>query len=171
MKAIILIVHGMPPKDFPQKEKLEFFRLHSLVENQKEVSEAQLRRHDELNAKMRQWPRTETNDPFETASYAIAESLKAKTHLPVYVGFNEFCAPDVYAAIDQAIAEGHDDLTLLTPMLTRGGSHAEEEIPELIEEAKQRHPKAQFTYAWPFETAHIADFLTDHLLGFIKQTH
>lgn len=168
MKAIILIVHGMPPKDFPTDEKLEFIRLHSLVENKKTTSKEQVRRHDELELKMRQWPRTQTNDAFYFASMSIAESLKNVCGIPVYVAFNEFSAPDFFASIDKALADGCNEFTVLTPMLTRGGNHAEEEIPELIQEARQKHPQTSFNYAWPFDTTAIAHFLNQHLAGFLK---
>ena len=41
--------------------------------------------------------------------------------------------------------------------------HAELEIPELIQAARQRHPGVVFTYAWPFADAFVARFLQEQI--------
>ena len=94
---VVLAMHGAPPNDFPKREMGEFFGLRSRLGHGAD-SEA-LRRHDELEAKMRQWPRTAQNDPYYTASQALALRLAEATGHDVTVGFNEFCAPTMEEAL------------------------------------------------------------------------
>ncbi|OGW72146.1 MAG: hypothetical protein A2Y02_03450 [Omnitrophica bacterium GWA2_52_12] len=161
--VIVLATHGMPPKDFPEKEKMEFLRLHSQHSKAGALTPEQGVRHDELDGKMRAWPRTEANDAFHAASHKIAEELKKSSGVTVLVAFNEFCAPSVPEVLDQAAGLKKGDVVVVTPMLTRGGSHAELEIPEDIEKARRRNPGVIFTYAWPFESAHVAAFLHEQV--------
>ena len=160
---IVLVVHGMPPKDFPENDRMEFSRLHSQHRRPGAMTPEQKKRHDELDARMRVWPRSEANDPFHAASYRIAAELKKSGGREVLVAFNEFCAPSVPEVLDQAARQGRGDVMVVTPMLTRGGNHAEHEIPEEIEAARKRNPGTVYTYAWPFDSALIAGFLNEQI--------
>ncbi len=161
---IVLAMHGMPPKDFPEKEKMEFLRLHSQHSKPGALTTEQIQRHDELDAKMRAWPRTAQNDSFHAASYRIAEEMKAAGNAEVLVAFNEFCAPDVATTLDKAASLNQGEVVVVTPMLTRGGSHAELEIPEDVEKARQRNPGTPFRYAWPFDSSFVARFLNEQVV-------
>jgi sirohydrochlorin cobaltochelatase len=170
MKTIILLaMHGSPPRDFPRPEAAEFFRLHAQIEqgappgaNLKEVEA----RYAALEARMRAWPRTPENDPFHAASLALGEQLSQITGDTVVVGFNEFCAPTLDEACDMAIAQGADQVIFITPMMTRGGEHAEQDIPQVVKRAEQRHPTKRFRYAWPFEVSDVARFLAEQVEKF-----
>ncbi len=160
---IVLAMHGMPPKDFPEKEKMEFMRLHSQHARPGALTAEQMKRHAELDVQMRAWPRTETNDAFHAASCRIAAEMKKINGVEVLVAFNEFCAPGVPETLDKAAGLKQGEVVVATPMLTRGGSHAELEIPADIEKARQRHPGVQFRYAWPFDSAFVAKFLSEQI--------
>ncbi len=166
--VIVLVVHGMPPKDFSEKEKMEFLRLHSQHSKPGILTPEQIVRHDALEQQMRAWPRNAENDGFHAASYRIADDLREKSGHPVWVAFNEFCAPGVPEILDQAAGMNQGEVVVVTPMLTRGGSHAEFEIPREIDAARLRHPAAHFTYAWPFDSAHIAAFLNEQIRTICK---
>jgi len=77
----------------------------------------------------------------------------------VHVGFNEFCDPDIAAAVEGAITAGAVRVIVITPMLTRGGEHAESDIPRTLARLRQRHPHVVVEYAWPFPVDSIARFL------------
>jgi sirohydrochlorin cobaltochelatase len=49
-------------------------------------------------------------------------------------------------------------------MMTRGGEHAEQDIPAALERARNRHPKEKFVYIWPFSAQNIAEFLNSQIL-------
>ncbi len=71
--AIVLAMHGAPPNDFPKNEIGELFGLHARLEHASGRERAALkRRHEELEAKMRAWPRTIQNDPFFAGSLELA---------------------------------------------------------------------------------------------------
>lgn len=167
--AIVLAMHGAPPNDFPRPELAEFFGLHARLEQAGHEERprtgewaAMAARHQELEAKMRAWPRTEDNDPFHAGSLAIAQALANQAGLAVILGFNEFCAPSIAEALDQA---GLDFLRVIivTPMLTPGGGHAGADIPAEIDRAQVRHRRTEFLYAWPFDPSHVAVFLAEQV--------
>lgn len=157
--TIVLAMHGAPPKDFPPAELMELMGLHARLERQAQPEPALLSRYALLDEKIRAWPRTPENDPFHAASLAMARALADETGLDVLVGFNEFCAPSVREALEAAVSGGAARVAVITPMLTRGGEHAEEEIPEIIAAAQADHPEVRFEYCWPFELQDIARFL------------
>jgi len=157
--VIVLAMHGAPPSDFPPHEMAELMGLHARLEHtsgpQREALE---RRHAELDARMRSWPRTAQNDPFWAGSQELADHLQRMTGQEVILGFNEFCAPGLDEALDQAAARA-GSVTVVTPMMTRGGEHSEVDIPAAIERARQRHPRLAIRYAWPFDPGAVAQFL------------
>jgi sirohydrochlorin cobaltochelatase len=89
-------------------------------------------RYDQLDAKMRAWPRTPENHPFHTSSIDIASNLQEVTHMEVILGFNEFCNPSLEQAFEQAIKSDPDKIIVITPMMTRGGERSEVNIPATI---------------------------------------
>lgn len=161
--AIVLAMHGMPPSDFPRKDLGDWKTLHSQLTGNIPNKEVIQQRYDELDRKVRQWPRTRENDLYFFASQDIAESLRKASGREVFVGFNEFCAPSLDEALDQACASSRS-VTVITPMMTRGGSHSELDIPQAIEKAKQRNPGAAFHYVWPFQVSAIVQFLNESIL-------
>jgi sirohydrochlorin cobaltochelatase len=167
---IVLAMHGAPPNDCPKREMGEFFSLHmqleqgTVFEGKRSMLET---RQSELVEKICSWPRTERNDPFNAASHTLAERLSLATDREVIVGFNEFCAPPLGDALDQAVAQGADKVIVITPMLTPGREHAEIDIPAAIEQAQPRNPDIEFRYAWPFDIEEVAQFLSTQVLRYV----
>lgn len=163
-KVIVLAMHGSPPRDFPPQELAEFFRLHAQAEAaHRHPTEG---RYAELEKKMREWPRTAENDPFHAASQELAAALGQAAGCQVLTGFNEFCSPSLEQALQTAAGSGAEKVFIATPMMTRGGQHAEREIPAIIETFRLAYPKVQFVYAWPFATSRVAAFLAGHIAEF-----
>ena len=168
--TIILAMHGAPPNDFPQHELAEMLGLHNRIEHIVGSERTALeRRYDELNAKMRAWPRTAQNDPFFVASHELATALDQATRCEVIVGFNEFCAPSLDAALDQAAAQAAERVMVITPMMTRGGEHSEVDIPAAVQRAQERHREIRFVYVWPFEVNEVAEFLAAQISRFSRR--
>jgi len=160
---IVLAMHGAPPSDFPERETGELFGLHARLEHAQGPERAALeRRQAELDAKMRAWPRTPQNDPFFVGSQELGEHLKRATGCEVILGFNEFCAPTLDGAFDQA-ARMADQIVVITPMMTRGGEHSEADIPAAIRRAQGRHLDIPIRYVWPFDMSEVAQFLAKHM--------
>lgn len=161
---IVLAMHGAPPADFPRREMGEFFSLHARLGHTTGAEGAELeRRYAELHAKMRSWPRSAQNDRFWAASHELAGHLGRATGSEVIVGFNEFCGPDLDAALEQAVAQGAERVIVVTPMMTRGGEHAEVDIPAALQRAQERHPAILMRYVWPFDFAQVAQFLAEQI--------
>jgi sirohydrochlorin cobaltochelatase len=156
--VVVLAMHGGPPLDFPENELVEFFTLHARVGHGGAGARDQRQRYEELEARMRSWPRTGNNDPFYAGSAELAGHLRRESGLDVILGFNEFCSPSLAEALDQA-ARTAQKVLVITPMMTRGGEHSAVDIPEAIQAARVRHPGCEFTYVWPFPTEDIARFL------------
>ena len=172
MKAVIvLVMHGAPPNDFPERDLAELFGLQARLKHATEVEHAALERRElALNAKMRSWPRTFHNDPFYFGSQELATHLSNATGFEVIVGFNEFCAPSLEDALDQATRRGAEKVIVVTPMMTCGGEHSEVDIPAAVEIAQARHPEIPILYVWPFKVSEVADFLAAQITSFILHT-
>ena len=162
---LVLAMHGAPPSDFPPDELAEFFGLHARLEQAgaERLPAPMRRRAEELEQRVRNWPRTADNDGFWVASHQLAGALAELTGLPVLVGFNEFCAPDLDAVFGTAAVQGAERVIVVTPMLTAGGEHAERDIPGAIARARSRHPGITFVYAWPYDMQAVARFLAQHV--------
>ena len=160
--VVVLAMHGAPPRDFPRGEMQEYFQLQAR-EGQPPPVGGHSSRFKELEARMRAFPRNETNDPFWKGSRDLAAALEKACGLPVLLGFNEFCAPSLDEIFDRAAAEGAKKIVVVTPMMTRGGEHAEGDIPASIDRAHRRLPGLTFIYAWPFDTGAVAEFLAKKL--------
>ena len=118
----------------------------------------------ELDKLVREWPRTPATDPYKAGVEEIAAALAPKLGgRKLVTAYNEFCAPSVESAIDALVKEGFTRISLISTMFTRGGIHAECEIPGIVLEARKRHPGVAVEYAWPFDAGVIADFLAGQL--------
>ncbi|MFA6003903.1 MAG: CbiX/SirB N-terminal domain-containing protein [Elusimicrobiota bacterium] len=152
--AIILVGHGRAPSDCPPALIAELRRLKTA---------ARLPDDPELLAaesRIRHWPRTTRTDPYQAGLEEIAAALRAQlAGHRIATAYNEFCAPSLAEAIDEAAAAGCRSITVLTVMLTRGGSHSEEDIPREVAQAGRRHPGVEVRYAWPYAPASVAGLL------------
>jgi sirohydrochlorin cobaltochelatase len=166
--VVVLGMHGSPPLDFPRDELTEFMRFQASLEHGSGPTDnAQKRRGDELEAKMRAWPRTGQNDPFYSGSQELARQLRQESGFEVIVGFNEFCAPTLDEALERAAARKAGKVIVVTPMMTRGGEHSAVDIPEAIRRAQQKFPSQKIIYAWPFPVDDIARFLSSQIARFL----
>ena len=169
--VIVLAMHGEPPRDYPNKELGEFFRLHAQVEMGRLQDPQQRQRYAELDARIRNWPRTAENDPFYVGSQAMADQLRKATGKEVIVGFNEFCGPSIDEALEQAVSRKPEEVIVITPMMTPGGGHSEMEIPAAVSRAQESYPDVTISYIWPFDLSEVAQFLAAQIDRATQQTH
>jgi sirohydrochlorin cobaltochelatase len=160
---IVLAMHGEPPRDFPKDKFGAFFRLQTRLEFGEALGRELQDEFAELDSEMRHWPRTPENDPFYFGSQEMAQHLSRATGYQVLLGFNEFCAPPLDEAIDEAAARKPSKIIIITPMMTPGGGHSEEDIPALAKQAQERHPDVSIVYAWPFDPSKAAQFLAEQI--------
>ena len=160
---IVLAMHGVPPKDFPRYELAEFFGLYLHLEHKGELPPDRRQKHDKLQKKLQEWPRTPNNDPYFHSSQKLAKELSIITSCEVIVGFNEFCKPSIIEALETAIAKNPPKILVITPMMTPGGEHSEVDIPAAIEHIRKRHPAIKIKYIWPFDLSKVAKFLADQI--------
>ena len=161
-EAVILVGHGGLPSDAPPGLVSDLKRLEA--ERRKRGEAEMSPREAELDRTLRDWPRTPDTDPYKFGLEAVAGELRSRLDgRRLALAYNEFCAPSVDDVIADLVAQGASRITLLTTMFTRGGSHAESEIPELVQLARARHPGVEIEYAWPFDLARVADFLAAQL--------
>lgn len=165
MKIVLLLaMHGAPPRDYPKEKLVDFFGLHYRVAAMKGPGGAAMeKRLDELDSELRKWPRTGENDPFYASSLRLAELLKERTGRDVVLGFNEFCEPDLDDAFGEAVRKGAQRILVVTPMMTPGGEHAEEDIPAAVRRARERAPGVEIEYVWPFDQSEVAGFLASQI--------
>jgi len=164
--VVVLAMRGVPPADFPRQELGEYFTLHARFQHPAKVDEPGVERHEELEIKLRYWPRTEDNDPYHAASLELGRALSRAVGCEVVVGFNEFCAPGLDEALDLAAASGAKSVLVVTPLMTGGGELSERDIPAAVSRARERHAGRRIVYAWPFPVADVAAFLAGQALQY-----
>jgi len=161
-EAVVLIGHGAAAADTPRTLVAELKRLEG--ERQARGEAGMSPREAELDRQVRGWPRTPETDPYKSGVEQIAKALAPKLGgRRLIVAYNEFCAPSVEDAVEGLIEEGCARIRLVSTMYTRGGVHAEREIPELARRARLKHPGVEVEYAWPFDADFIASFLAEQL--------
>ena len=161
-EAVILIGHGGTASDTPKPMVGELKRLEGERQARREL--AMSPREAELDRLVRGWPRTPETDPYKAGVEEIAKALAPKLGArKLVVAYNEFCAPSVEDAIEALVKEGFTRVSLISTMYTRGGIHAECDIPGLVLAAKKKHPGVAVEYAWPYDAGFIADFLVAQL--------
>jgi len=163
-RGVILVGHGGIPKDYPGDLVTKLKRL----EGQRKAAGASMSKEEhELDQKIRLWPRTPETEPYQAGLDSLAAHLQPlldSTHFST--AYNEFCTPTLSEAIEQQIADGAKDITVISTMFTPGGSHSEFEIPQEMAELRQKHPDVTLTYAWPFDLGKVAEMLSEHLKHF-----
>jgi sirohydrochlorin cobaltochelatase len=160
--AVILIGHGGTPSDAPKPLIGELKRLEG--ERQARREAAMGPREAELDKLIREWPRTPETDPYKFGVEEIARALAPKLGgRRLVCAYNEFCAPSVEDAIGGLVKEGFTRISLVSTMFTRGGIHAECEIPGIVLSESKKHPGVVIEYAWPFDADRIAGFLSTQL--------
>ena len=82
------------------------------------------------------------------------------------IAYNEFCAPTIVEAAGNLVAKQVTDITVVSTMLTPGGSHSEIEIPEEVEAIRRKFPEVEVHYAWPFDLNKVAVMLWSHIEQF-----
>lgn len=157
-----MIGHGGTAADTPRPLIAELKRLEGERQGRREATMSA--REAELDGQVRAWPRTPETDPYKYGVEEIAQALAPKLGgRKLVVAYNEFCAPSVEAAIEGLVKEGFTRIGLISTMFTRGGVHAEFEIPGLVLSETKKHPGVVIEYAWPFDAGVIADFLAAQL--------
>jgi sirohydrochlorin cobaltochelatase len=161
-EAVVLIGHGGTSSDTPRALVSELKRLEGERQARKDLTMSP--REAELDKQVRGWPRTPESDPYKYGVEEIAKALAPKLQgRRLVVAYNEFCAPSVEDAIEGLVGEGCERILLISTMFTRGGIHAEFEIPAIVLEARRKHPRVAVEYAWPYDAGFIADFLAAQL--------
>ena len=161
-EAVVLIGHGGTASDTPKPMIGELKRLEG--ERQARRETVMTPREAELDKIVREWPRTPATDPYKYGVEEIAKALAPKLGgRKLVAAYNEFCAPSVEAAIESLVKEGCTRISLISTMYTRGGIHAECEIPGIATEASKKYPGVIVEYAWPFDADFVAGFLAAQL--------
>lgn len=164
IKGVVLVGHGGIPKGYPPDLVTKMKRL----EAQRLASGSPMTDEErELDTKIRHWPRTSDTDPYQAGLEALARHLRPLLNGAHFaVAYNEFCAPTLSEAVEQLIAAGAQEITVVSSMFTPGGSHSEFEIPKELKELRSKHLKVRLTYAWPFDLGQVAKMLTEHIKRF-----
>ena len=157
-RALVLVSHGGVPKDMPRTLLKEMRQLHAAGHGQGAASEQSRKRAEELEAKVRNWPRTPESDPYQAGVQSLGRELARvlPEDTELVLAYNEFCAPSIQDAIADLVAKGIRTIDVVTTMMTPGGSHSERDIPEALNEARARFPEARIDYLWPYDMAGLA---------------
>ena len=163
-KGIVLVGHGGIPTDYPQDLITRLKRL----EAQRRASGGPISvEEEELDAKVRTWPRTPETDPYQAGLEKLATHMRPLVNGRLFaLAYNEFCGPTLPQAVEELIQQGAQTITVVSTMFTPGGSHSEYEIPEELEELRQKHPGLTLKYAWPYDLSRVCKMLMEHIEQF-----
>lgn len=76
--------------------------------------------------------------------FRVVEEVKARNVFDyVQVGFMECNEPTIPDAVDACAAEGAERIVAV-PYFLHTGTHVADDLPTLLEEARERHPHVQF---------------------------
>lgn len=164
-RATILVGHGAPPIGVPPER---IARLKALERERARRGLAAMTDEERaLDHEIRSWPRDPTSDPYQAGlehlAAALARALAADGAEPLYVAYNEFCAPSLEEAVARAVAAGARRVRVVPSMLVPGGVHSEREIPAALAALADAHPGVTFAYAWPFDLEAVAGLLAARL--------
>lgn len=156
-RVVLLVGHGGVPTDFPR----DLVTRLKALEGRRRATNAPMGEEERaLDEKIRAWPRTPENDPYQAGLGKLAAALAPKLGgAELVVAYNEFCGPSVEDAIARAAASGAREIDVVPSMLTPGGVHSEVEIPEALAAMRAAHPGVEIRYAWPFDMDRVADML------------
>ena len=89
-----------------------------------------------------------SRDPDWAAPFQnVCSAVHAKApDLRVELAFLEFMAPTLLESAELLLSEGFDHIVVL-PMFIAQGAHLKEDVPRLINEIRERNPKASFELA------------------------
>lgn len=163
-KGIVLVGHGGIPKNYPGELVTKLKRLEA---QRRAAGLPMSAEESELDTKIRTWPRTPENDPYQAGLEALASEMKPLLNGALFaVAYNEFCGPTLPEAVEDLIKQGAQSITVVSTMFTPGGSHSEFEIPDEIEELKHKHPGVTIRYAWPYNLTKVSKMLMEHIEQF-----
>ena len=162
--AVVLVGHGAPATDCPPQFVGELMALEWRGDHTPSGSHSATSRMAELDAALRNWPRTPQNDPYKAGLERLAQALRPR--LPaefLVIAYNEFCRPSIQEAVEQVIRQGATRVFVLPTMMTPGGIHSERDIPEALDAVRRLHPDIAITYLWPFSLEEVAALLAAHV--------
>ena len=128
-------------------------------------------RIQELDERIRKWPRHAGNDPYKEGLERLASVLKPMLPTDLFaVAYNEFCAPSVPEALEDLIERGAQRILVIPTMLTPGGLHSEKDIPKSIRQTQEKHAHVRIEYLWPFELKEVAALLSGRIQKALSAT-
>jgi sirohydrochlorin cobaltochelatase len=163
-EIVVLAAHGAPATDYPAARVGLLMALEFAGGPLARAGWVQAWKH-KLDAQVRDWPRTGSNDPYKCAVDDLVESLAVQTGRRVLAAYNEFCRPTIDEAIDQAAAAGAGRVVVIPTMLLRGNEHTETEISAAVQAGRQRHPGLEIRYAWPFRQESLVNLFAEHVMS------
>ena len=159
--AVILVGHGGLPSDLPSGIVEKFMRLHkSRVKAGTEITSEEI----ELDNTIRRWERSPETDPYKSGLEDLAVHMEPLLkNFILKTAYNEFCYPTIEDAIEELASKSVSKIILVSTMITRGGSHSEQEIPEELEALRKKFKDMEIQYAWPFDIDTFALFMSTHV--------
>lgn len=85
-------------------------------------------------------------EEFET----VVKMMEEKTHLPVIGAHMELCLPSIPEALETLISENPEINEIKTvPLFLFEGIHIRQDIPEILEEMREKYPNIEFKFGRP----------------------
>ncbi len=93
---------------------------------------------------------------------SLVADLKKRTGVAIFeYAFLEIEHPDIPQGLDSCVAKGASEVVVLLNFLN-SGRHVNEDIPEIVRQARQKHPQVRFCMTVPVgQHPQIAELFSD----------
>lgn len=135
--GVVLVGHGDVPLDFIRQKGALMEKTESQAEQWSDM--------------VRDWPRTELNDPNYYDTILLRKELQEKLwRMPIEVGYLEFASPSADVAFNKLVRAGAKRVLIVggTGFFDRS-SHTLLDIPDLIASLTVKYPDVEIVYAFP----------------------
>lgn len=86
-----------------------------------------------------------------------------QSHFPgrkVRHAFLDISLPNIPQALESCITDGDDEIVII-PLMIFTGKHIKEDIPNMIQQAKAKHPHVHFHYTGPLADSDVLIYLVE----------
>lgn len=162
--GIILLADGSIPSDYPAEKALTYLNLRNEKLYRGKTDFGKL---NELEEEIKNWSRNEQNDPYYFRILELVNQLRFTINYVIDLAFKEFCKPDLKTALLNMISMKVQNILIIPLEFLHDPI---DHVRKAIEETRA-DKYANIQLLWPYEISLQVDFITEHLLRFIRKHH
>jgi len=162
--GVIILADGSLPLDYPSDKALMYLNLKNEYKYKHKTDFDKLK---QLEEEIKLWPRNEQNDTYYFRILELLNQLRFTISYVIDVAFKDFCNPDLKTSLLNMISMKVQNILIIPVEFLHDPI---EYVKKAIEETKaDRYANVQLL--WPYDLSLQVDFITEHILRFIRKHH